>query len=184
VHSQLWTDIECDYENGMYSCIKKTSNHARNRGENYLIIFSTIMNMILVFAIMIPLALAVYFLIRKIQRSLNIMEGKAINYLHKKASSINDTAAARPDITRVVFYILRNPEYILKGLSFPKLYLFFKAYYMHQQKIIYDNEWLGWLDLIKSSFENEAIKKQWTEIEHEKLFDSSFRNFINNEINK
>ena len=30
---------------------------------------------------------------------------------------------------------------------------------MHQQKMINDNEWLEWLNLIKSSFDNEAIKK-------------------------
>ena len=153
-------------------------------GENYLVVFSTIMNMIIVFAILIPIALTLYFLIRKIQRFINNVEGKAINYLHKKASSINDTTAGKPDIIRVIFYILYNPRYIRKGLSFPKLYIFSKAYDMYEQKIINDNEWTGWLNLIKSSFDNEDIKKQWTEIEYEKLFDSSFRDFINSEVTK
>ena len=130
------------------------------------------------FAILIPIAVALYFL-RKLQRFINIVEGRSINYLHKKAYSLNDTAAARPDIMRVIFYILHNPRYIIKGLSFPKLYLFYQAYNMHEQGIINDNEWTSWLNLIKSSFANETIKKQLTEIEHEKLFDSSFRDFVN-----
>ena len=134
--------------------------------------------MILMFAILIPIAVALYFL-RKLQRFINIVEGRSINYLHKKAYSLNDTAAARPDIMRVIFYILHNPRYIIKGLSFPKLYLFYQAYNMHEQGIINDNEWTSWLNLIRSSFDNETIKKQWTEIEYVKLFDSSFRDFVN-----
>jgi len=152
-------------------------------GDNNLV-YSTILNMILVFAIVIPISVALYFLIRKIQRFINIVEGRSINYLHKKVYSLSDTAAARPDVVRVIFYILRNPRYVTKGLSFPKLYILYQAYEMHEQEIINDNEWLSWLNLIKCIFENETIKKHWKEIEYEKLFDSSFRDFINNEIIK
>ena len=147
-------------------------------GDNNLV-YSTILNMILVFAIVIPISVALYFLIRKIQRFINIVEGRSINYLHKKVYSLSDTAAARPDVVRVIFYILRNPRYVTKGLSFPKLYILYQAYEMHEQEIINDNEWTSWLNLIRSSFDNETIKKQWTEIEYVKLFDSSFRDFVN-----
>ena len=79
-------------------------------GENYPVVFSTIMNMILVFAIMIPLAVALYFLIKKIQRLINNVEGRAINYLHKKTSSLkNNIEAARPRYYKSHFLYSAQP---------------------------------------------------------------------------
>ena len=48
---------------------------------------------------------------------------------------------------------------------------------MRQRKILNDNEWTGWLRIMKSAFEQGTLGEMWeSKIEMEKWFDPAFRN--------
>jgi hypothetical protein len=53
---------------------------------------------------------------------------------------------------------------------------------MHQRKVVSDNEWIGWLRMMRSCFEQGKIREYWEGgLELEKWFDPAFEEFINNE---
>jgi hypothetical protein len=63
------------------------------------------------------------------------------------------------------------------------LHTFAHAYHMHQRKVVSDNEWTGWLCMMRSCFEQGKIREYWeSDLELEKWFDPAFQEFINNEI--
>ena len=54
---------------------------------------------------------------------------------------------------------------------------------MRQRKVVSDNEWTGWLRVMKSCFDQGKIRKYWeSDLELEKWFDPAFEEFINKEI--
>jgi hypothetical protein len=48
--------------------------------------------------------------------------------------------------------------------------------------MINDIEWEGWINWMKYSFEEEQTKKQWKQIEQNRLFSLHFIDFINEYI--
>jgi hypothetical protein len=54
---------------------------------------------------------------------------------------------------------------------------------MHQRKVVSDNEWTGWLRLMRSAFEQGKISEYWkSNLELENWFDPAFQEFINKEL--
>jgi hypothetical protein len=54
---------------------------------------------------------------------------------------------------------------------------------MRQKKVVSDNEWTGWLRVMKSCFDQGKIGEYWeSDLELEKWFDPAFKEFINKEI--
>jgi hypothetical protein len=54
---------------------------------------------------------------------------------------------------------------------------------MRQRKVLSDNEWTGWLRLMKGAFEQGKIKEYWeSNLEIEKWFDPAFEEFIKKEL--
>jgi hypothetical protein len=53
---------------------------------------------------------------------------------------------------------------------------------MRLLKILSDNEWAGWLQWMKNSFQYGDMGKNWKDAEMEAWFDPSFRDFVNKEI--
>ena len=54
---------------------------------------------------------------------------------------------------------------------------------MRQRMVLSDNEWTGWLRLMKSAFEQGKIKEyRESNLELEKWFDPAFEEFINKEL--
>ena len=63
------------------------------------------------------------------------------------------------------------------------LYTFTDVYHMYQRKVVSDNEWTGWLRMMRSCFEQGKIKEYWeSDLELEKWFDPAFEEFINKEL--
>ena len=56
------------------------------------------------------------------------------------------------------------------------------AFHMRERKIISDNEWLGWIEWIRSDFAQGTVRRDWVELKLGQWFDPKFRDFINNEI--
>jgi hypothetical protein len=54
---------------------------------------------------------------------------------------------------------------------------------MRQRKVLSDNEWAGWLQWMRASFEQGTIIDYWrNSIQPEKWFDPAFRDFINTQV--
>jgi hypothetical protein len=53
---------------------------------------------------------------------------------------------------------------------------------MRQRKVLDDNEWKGWLQLMRNFFRKGIIGEVWKQIEPDGWFNPSFQNFINREI--
>ena len=54
---------------------------------------------------------------------------------------------------------------------------------MHQRKVVSDNEWTGWLRMMRSRFEQGKLRECWeSDLELEKWFDPSFQKFVNKEL--
>jgi hypothetical protein len=60
---------------------------------------------------------------------------------------------------------------------------FAHVFHMRQRKVLSDNEWTGWLRLMKGAFEQGKIKEYWeSNLEIEKWFDPAFEEFIKKEL--
>jgi hypothetical protein len=54
---------------------------------------------------------------------------------------------------------------------------------MHQRKVVSDNEWIGWLHMMKACFEQDKMREYWeSDLGLEKWFDPSFQEFVNKEL--
>jgi hypothetical protein len=63
------------------------------------------------------------------------------------------------------------------------LFTFAYVFHMRQRKVLNDNEWVGWLRWMKSSFAQGEIMEIWQRtIEMEKWFDPTFQEFVNREL--
>jgi hypothetical protein len=61
--------------------------------------------------------------------------------------------------------------------------IFSHAHAMRHRNVLDDNEWTGWLRLMKSAFEQGKINEYWkSNLEIEKWFDPAFEEFIIKEL--
>jgi hypothetical protein len=57
------------------------------------------------------------------------------------------------------------------------------VFHMRQRNILNDNEWTGWLRIMKSAFGQGTLGEMWeSKIEMEKWFDPAFQKFVNREL--
>ena len=62
------------------------------------------------------------------------------------------------------------------------LYVYAYGFHMRQRAVLRDNEWAGWIGLIRAAFRKGTIGEYWKTIEPENWFDPEFQDFINDEI--
>ncbi len=62
------------------------------------------------------------------------------------------------------------------------LYLFAYALHVQKGKLLMDNEWIGFVMIMRTAFRKETICEYWKTIEPENWFDPEFQHFIDNEI--
>ncbi|MFZ0328975.1 MAG: hypothetical protein WBQ25_07200 [Nitrososphaeraceae archaeon] len=120
---------------------------------------------------------------RKQMRSLSVdIETKVLSDLDEKIHGLTQMAVEKPELIRIV----SNVESDLTeevAFTYHLLYTFAHAYHMHQRKVVSDNEWAGWLRMMRSCFEQGKVREYWeSDLELEKWFDPAFQEFINNEI--
>ena len=120
-------------------------------------------------------------------RNLSVeIETKVLNDLDEKIRRMAEMLVHRPKLVKVPdktqSFGNQTPElvfayYILLMCSY--------AFHMRQRKVLSDNEWAGWLRLMKTAFDEGTIREYWDKsIEPEKWFDPAFQDFIDKEIIK
>src|ERR671919_1036949 len=125
----------------------------------------------------------VLYFSRKQMQSLSVdIETKVLSDLDEKIHDLTQMAVERPELIRIV----SNVESDLTeevAFTYHLLHTFAHVFHMHQRNVVSDNEWTGWLRMMRSCFEQGKIREYWeSDLELEKWFDPAFEEFINKEL--
>ena len=92
-------------------------------------------------------------------------------------------AVEKPQLIKIVSNVNESDLTEEVAYTYHLLYIFAHEYHMYQRKVVSDNEWAGWLRMMRSCFQQGKIREYWeSDLELEKWFDPAFQEFINNEI--
>jgi hypothetical protein len=125
----------------------------------------------------------VLYFSRKQMQSLSIdIETKVLNDLDEKMHGLTRMAVERPELIRIVSNVESDLTEEI-AFTYHLLHTFAHTYHMYQRKVVSDNEWTGWLRMMRSCFEQGKIREYWeSDLELEKWFDPAFEEFINKEL--
>ena len=126
------------------------------------------------------LLLTLYFSKRQV-RGLSVdIETKVLSDLDEKMHRLEGHLLERPELVRVINNVRSiSPESVY---SFDVLNVFSHAYDMYERKILNDNEWVGWLQWMRSCFRLGTIKEHWKQIQQSQWYDPIFEEFINKQV--
>src|SRR5215213_3840284 len=134
------------------------------------------------FGIIGTMFIVLYFS-RKQMQSLSVdIETKVLSDLDEKMHGLTQMAVEKPQLIRIVSNVESDLTEEI-AFTYHLLHTFAHAYHMHQRKVVSDNEWTGWLRMMRSCFEQGKIREYWeSDLELEKWFDPAFEQFINKEL--
>ena len=127
--------------------------------------------------------LIVLYFSRKQTQALSVdIETKVLNDLDEKMQGLAQMAIERPELIKILSNVQSDWSAEI-AFTYHILNTFAHVFHMRQRKVLSDNEWTGWLRLMKGAFEQGKIKEYWeSNLEVEKWFDPAFEEFINNEL--
>ena len=131
------------------------------------------------------MVLTLYFSKRQIRALSSDQETRVLNDLDEKFHNMAMLAMEDPSIIQVIDtrdYVNKNPNKREVAFAFYILWMCAHAYAMRQRKVLYDNEWAGWLQWMRNCFQRGTIGEIWKRIESDQWFNPAFQKFINTEI--
>src|ERR671933_2189079 len=132
--------------------------------------------------IVATLLVSFYYSRRQMQKLSTDIETNVLSDLDDKSNELTRLAIEKPQLMK----IFSNVDSDLTeefAFTYHVLYTFAHAYHMYQRKVVSDNEWTGWLRMMRSCFEEGKIREYWeSDLELEKWFDPAFEEFIDKEI--
>lgn len=125
----------------------------------------------------------VLYFSRKQMQALSVdLETKALSDLDLRLREITHMMIERPELIKVVSKLESDWSSDV-AYAYHILFTFAHVLHMRQRNVLSDNEWTGWLQWIKSAFDQGTIRDIWkNNIEMEKWFDPAFQEFINREL--
>ena len=127
-------------------------------------------------------AMAFYYSRKQMQKLSVDIETKVLSDLDEKMNDLTRLAVEKPQLIRIVSNVESDLTEEI-AYTYHLLHTFAHAYHMHQRKVVSNNEWTGWLRMMRSCFEQGKIREYWESgLELEKWFDPAFEEFIDNEI--
>jgi hypothetical protein len=125
----------------------------------------------------------VLYFSRKQMQSLSVdIETKILNDLDEKIHGLTRLAVERPELTKLISNVESDWSAEV-AYTYHILYIFSHVYHLRQRKVVSDNEWTGWLRMMRTCFEEGKISEYWrSDLELEKWFDPAFEEFINKEL--
>ena len=125
----------------------------------------------------------VLYFSRKQMQSLSVdIETKVLNDLDERIHGLTQIAVERPELIKLVSNVESDWSEEV-AYTYHILYTFAHVFHMHQREVVSDNEWTGWLRLMRSAFEQGKISEYWkSNLELENWFDPAFQEFINKEL--
>jgi hypothetical protein len=131
--------------------------------------------------IVATLFVAFYYSRKQMQKLSVDLETKVLNDLNDKLHGIAELALARPEIGELLDRESANMS-TKESAAMYILYVYALGFHMRRRGVLRDNEWAGWMGLIRSAFRKGTIGEYWKTVEPENWFDPEFQDFINNEI--
>ncbi|HYY40973.1 MAG TPA: hypothetical protein VE692_06955 [Nitrososphaera sp.] len=131
--------------------------------------------------IVATLFVAFYYSRKQMQKLSVDLETKILNDLDDKLHGIAELAFARPEVGEILDRESANMS-TKESAAMYVLYVYAYGFHMRQRGVLRDNEWAGWIGLIRAAFRKGTIGEYWKTIEPENWFDPEFRDFIDNEI--
>src|SRR5919197_3428604 len=128
----------------------------------------------------------VLYFSRKQMQSLSVdIETKVLSDLDEKIHNLTQMAVEKPQLIRIVSNVNESDLTEEIAFTYHLLHTFAHAYHLHQRKVVSDNEWTGWIRMMRSCFEHGKIREYWEGgLELEKWFDPAFEDFIDKEVVK
>jgi hypothetical protein len=124
-----------------------------------------------------------FFYSRKQMQKLSVdIETKVLSDLDEKIHDLTKIAVEKPQLIKIVSDADSDLSEEI-AFTYHLLHTFAHVYHMRQRKVVSDNEWTGWLRMMRSCFEQGKIREYWESgLELEKWFDPAFEDFIDKEI--
>ena len=122
-----------------------------------------------------------YFSRKQTQKLSEDIETKVLNDLAQRMHALHDIVIEHPELIRLISKTnVNSPEV---AYAYDILFTFAHVFHMRQRKALSDNEWIGWLRWMKSSFLQGEIMQIWENtIEMEKWFDPAFHEFVDKQL--
>jgi hypothetical protein len=122
-----------------------------------------------------------YFSRKQTQKLSEDIETKVLNDLAQRMHALHDIVIEHPELIRLISKTnVNSPEV---AYAYDILFTFAHVFHMRQRKALSDNEWIGWLRWMKSSFLQGEIMQIWENtIEMEKWFDPAFHEFVEKQL--
>jgi len=122
-----------------------------------------------------------YFSRKQTQKLSEDIETKVLNDLAQRMHALHDIVIEHPELIRLISKTnVNSPEV---AYAYDILFTFAHVFHMRQRKALSDNEWIGWLRWMKSSFLQGEILQIWENtIEMEKWFDPAFHEFVEKQL--
>lgn len=122
-----------------------------------------------------------YFSRKQTQKLSEDIETKVLNDLAQRMHALHDIVIEHPELIRLISKTnVNSPEV---AYAYDILFTFAHVFHMRQRKALSDNEWIGWLRWMKSSFLQGEIMQIWENtIEMEKWFDPAFQEFVDKQL--
>jgi hypothetical protein len=126
---------------------------------------------------------AVFYYSRKQMQKLSTdIETKVLSDVDEKMNDLTKMAVEKPQLIKIVSNVESDISEEI-AFTYHLLHTFAHVYHMHQRKVVSDNEWTGWLRMMRSCFEQGKLREYWeSDLELEKWFDPSFQEFVNKEL--
>ena len=127
----------------------------------------------------------IFYFSRREMRNVSIdIETKVLNDLDEKIYAMGEMMIRKPELIKLInkYQTNQSPEIVC---AYYILYMCSHAFHMHQRNVLSINEWAGWLQWMRTAFEEGEIRDHWkNSIRPQKWFDPAFIAFINKEVIK
>jgi len=127
----------------------------------------------------------IFYFSRREMRNVSIdIETKVLNDLDEKIHAMGEMMVHKPELIKLInkYQTNQSPEIVC---AYYILYMCSHAFHMHQRNVLSTNEWAGWLQWMRTAFEEGEIRDHWKNSIHpQKWFDPAFIAFINKEVIK
>jgi hypothetical protein len=109
----------------------------------------------------IATVLIVLYFSKKQTQALSVdIETKVLNDLDEKMQGLAQMAIERPELIKILSNVQSDWSAEI-AFTYHILNTFAHVFHMRQRKVLSDNEWTGWLRLMKGAFEQGKIKEYW-----------------------